>query len=157
MRGATRLIAALLLLGGGVRASDSPLDQDAIEYRKSVMRTLEAQFNAIAHIIAFEGPPQNLRSHLEAALITARTVLPSFQKRAPGGTSQPQIWEKWDDYTMHARQFEAAIAMAVEAAKHGDVSDVIWYTDQVSCRQCHNKYQQPRVRGRGWEEEYLGY
>jgi len=148
------LAVAFALLAMPARAGEPALDQDAIAYRKHVMATLEAQFNAIAHIVAFEGPPENLASHLEAALITARQVLPSFEKPAPGGTSAPIIWDKWSDYTLHMRQFEAAIAMAIEAAKFGNVTDVVWYTDQISCRKCHDLYKQQGVRG---GEEYLGY
>jgi cytochrome c556 len=150
----TALAAALVLLAMPAQAGEPALDQDAIAYRKHVMVTLEAQFKAIAHIVAFEGPPENLMSHLQTALITARQVLPSFEKPAPGGTSQPVIWDKWSDYTLHMRQFEAAIAMAIEAAKFGNVTDVVWYTDQISCRKCHDTYRQAPVRG---GEEYLGY
>lgn len=154
-RSMSSALLALLFLGATAHAGEPVLDQDAIAYRKHIMVTLEAQFEAIANIVAFEGPSENLMSHLQAALITARTVLPSFEKRAPGGSSQPIIWDQWEDYTMHMRQFEAAIAMAVEAAKFHDVTGVVWYTDQISCRKCHEKYQQTRVRGR--EDEYLGY
>ena len=132
----------------------APLDQASIEYRQHNMNALEAQFKAIAAIVAFDGPPANLMSHLQTALILARQVLPSFEKNAPGGSAKPEIWTSWDDYASHMHQFEASIAMAIEAAKFGSVTDVVWYTDQISCRKCHDTYKQRTVRGR---EEYLGY
>ena len=150
------LYAGLVLLGGPAHAGEPALDQEAIAYRKHIMVALEAQFKAIAAIVAFDGPEANLKSHLETALIMARTVLPSFEKHAPGGTSQPIIWEQWDDYTAHMQQFEAALAMAVEAAKFGSVTDVVWYTDQISCRKCHDTYRQQRIRG-GDEDIYIGH
>ena len=153
-----RASAVLGLLAAPASAEQAAaLDQDAIAYRKHVMRTLEAQFNALTHIIAQGGPAENLVSHLETALMTARMVLPSFKKHAPGGAAQPHIWEKWSDYTAHAQEFEAAIAVAVEAAKHNSVTQVIWYTDQVSCKKCHDAYLQPRVRGRELDDQYRGY
>ncbi len=150
------LYAGLTLLGGSATAAEAPLDQEAIAYRKHIMVALEAQFKAIAGIVAFGGPPANLKSHLETALTMSRTVLPSFEKRAPGGTSRTVIWDQWDDYTMHMREFEAAVAMAVEAAKFGTVTDVVWYTDQISCKRCHDIYRQQRIRG-GDEDLYIGH
>ncbi len=147
-------LAGLTLLAAPAHASEATIDQDAIAYRKEIMKTLEAQFNAMAGIIAFDGPADNLRSHLETVLITARMVLPSFEKRAPGGTSQPHLWDDWAGYTRHMQEFEAAVAMAIEASKHNSVNQVIWYTDQISCRKCHDLYKQKTVRG---DDEYLGY
>lgn len=146
-------LAGFVLLAAPAPAEEIPLDQEAIEYRKHIMNTLDSQFKAIAAIVAFNGPAENLRSHLEAALVTADMVGPSFEKRMPGGTSQSYLWDQWSDYTRHMRQFEAALAMAIEAAKFGSVTDVVWYTDQISCRKCHDIYRLPRI-GR---EEYLGY
>lgn len=145
---------ALLAAPATATASETTIDQEAIAYRKEIMKTLEAQFNALAGIIAFGGPPDNLKSHLETVLITSRMVLPSFEKRAPGGTSQPHLWDDWAGYTRHMQEFEAAVAMAIEAAKHNSLNQVIWYTDQISCRKCHDLYKQKGVRG---GQEYLGY
>jgi cytochrome c556 len=154
LKAALAALAIGLLCAAPAPAGEPALDQDAIAYRKHIMVTLEAQFNAIASIVAFDGPAENLASHLQTALMTARMVLPSFEKRAPGGSSQPHLWDNWNDYVAHMRQFEAAVAMAVEAAKFGTVTEVVWYTDQISCRKCHELYRQTPVRGR---EEYLGY
>lgn len=150
---------SLALLTAPVQASEAinareMTDQEAIAYRKEIMKTLEAQFKALAGIIAFDGPADNLKSHLETVLITSRMVLPSFEKRAPGGTSQPHLWDDWAGYTRHMQEFEAAVAMAVEAAKHNSLNQVIWYTDQISCRKCHDIYKQAGVRG---GEDYPGY
>ena len=148
------VIAGAALLSAPAGGMESPIDQDAIAYRKSIMKTLEAQFNALAGIIAFGGPSHNLKFHLETIQVTARMVLPSFEKRAPGGTSKPHLWDDWEGYTRHMQEFEAAVAMAIEAAKHNSVNQVSWYTDQISCRKCHDAYKQKGVTG---GEEYLGY
>lgn len=154
-----KLLLSVALIAAPARAGEAPiahapLDQASIEYRQHNMNALEAQFKAIAAIVAFEGPADNLMSHLQTALILARQMQPSFEKHAPGGSSQPEIWTDWDGYAAHMRQFEASIAMAIEAAKFGSVTDVVWYTDQITCRKCHETYKQRTVRGR---EEYLGY
>jgi hypothetical protein len=108
----------------------------------------------MAGINAFNGPAKNLTSHLQAALTTARMVLPSFEKRVHGGASQQILWDEWEIYRMHMVQFEAGLAMAIEAAKFGTVTDVVWYTDQISCRKCHESYKTTIGRGR---EEYIGH
>jgi cytochrome c556 len=153
-RSVLAVLAAGLFFAQSAPASEPALDQDAIAYRKHIMVSLEAQFEAIASIVAFDGPPENLASHLQTALMISRMVLPSFEKHAPGGSSQDHLWDNWSDYQAHMREFEAAVAMAVEAAKFGTVTDVVWYTDQVSCRKCHELYRQAPVRGR---EDYFGY
>lgn len=148
------LIAIFMLVVVPAQASAPVLDQEVIAYRQQIMKALDAQFKAMAGIIAFGGPAENLTSHLETSLILARQILPSFEKHAPGGTSEPKIWSDWDGYASEAYQFEAAIALAIEAAKFASVRDVVWYTDQISCRQCHDTYKQRGVRG---GQEYLGY
>jgi len=147
-------LLAGMLFGAPARASEPPLDQEAIAYRKHMMNTLDAQFQAIMLIITRKVPADNITSHLDAALITARTGLPSFAKNAPGGTSQPYLWDQWDQYTMLMQEFEAATAMAVEAAKTSTLTELIWYLDQISCRKCHDVYRLPPIGSRG--ELFLG-
>ncbi len=62
------LIASFALFIAPVQAMEPPLDQEAIEYRNHIMDALEAQFKAIAAIVAFDGPAENLKSHLENAM-----------------------------------------------------------------------------------------
>lgn len=119
-----------------------PARADAISYRQELMKTLEAQFQAIMLIVTVEAPPENLHSHLTAALLTARMLPAAFAIRAPGGASQPQIWTRWDDFARHMREFEAAVAIAAEAAKGGTKpADVLYHIDAISCRDCHDLYR----------------
>ena len=127
------------MLQGSASAASS---QHAIEYRQQLMRTLEAEFQAIMLIVTAGAPPQNLHSHLTSALLTARMMPDAFAVRAPGGAAHPRIWTKSDDFAHHMRQFEASVAIAVEAAKNGTpVAGVLYHLDAISCRACHDRYR----------------
>lgn len=116
--------------------------KDIIAYRQHLMQTLEAQFQAITLVVIAGAPPENLHSHLTAALATARLLPDAFAPRALGGSSAPQIWTKWDDFDHEMRHFEASIAMAVEAARNGTpVEGVLYHLDAISCRDCHDLYR----------------
>ncbi|MGE4062474.1 MAG: cytochrome c [Rhodospirillaceae bacterium] len=123
-------------------AAGLPVRADAIAYRQEIMKTLEAQFQAIMLIVTAGAPSENLHSHLTAALLTARMLPGAFEKRAPGGSSRPQVWTKWDDFARHMREFEAAVAIATEAARGGKKpADVLYHIDAISCRDCHDLYR----------------
>lgn len=131
-------LAALALAGPACAASRD----HAIAYRQELMKTLEAQFQAITLIVTRGAPPENLHSHLVAALLTARALPLAFEQRAPGGNSQPQIWTNSDDFDHQMRHFEASVAIALEAAKNGTpVAGVLYHLDAISCRACHNRYR----------------
>jgi len=137
-----RRILMVVSLGLCIAAPALPAGQSAVEYRQYLMKTLEAQFQAITLIYIGGAPAENLHSHLTAALLTARMMPAAFAPRAPGGASQPQIWTKWDDYALHMREFEARVAIALEASKHGTPpQDVLFHIDAISCRECHDRYR----------------
>jgi cytochrome c556 len=127
-----------LWCGPPARAASQP----AVEYRQHLMKTLEAQFQAITLIYIAGAPAENLHSHLTAALLTARMMPAAFELRVQGGASQPTIWTNWDDYARRMREFEARIAIAVEASKHGTPpQDVLFHIDAISCKECHDRYR----------------
>jgi len=133
------LLAALGLFDVPARAAERSA---VIEYRQQVMRTLEAQFQAIMLIVTRDTSPENLHSHLSAALLTARMLPRAFEPRAPGGSSLPQVWTQWDDFAKHVREFEASVAIAAEAARNGTKpADVLYHIDAISCRDCHDLYR----------------
>ena len=137
-----RLALAVASIGLCIGVPALAASQPAIEYRQYLMKTLEAQFQAITLIYIGGAPAENLHSHLTAALLTARMLPAAFEPRAPGGASQPQIWTKWDDYARHMREFEARIAIALEASKDGTPpQDVLCHIDAISCRECHDRYR----------------
>ncbi len=132
-------VMAVWILGAPAGAADRAA---AIEYRQEMMKTLQAQFQAIMLIVTAGAPPENLHSHLTAALLTARMLPAAFAPRAPGGSSQPQVWTAWDDFARHMREFEAAVAIATEAARDGTPpAGVLYHIDAISCRDCHDLYR----------------
>jgi cytochrome c556 len=138
MRLVLALAASMVLWSGAALSTSQPV----VEYRQYLMKTLEAQFQAITLIYIAKAPAENLHSHLTAALLTARMMPAAFESRVQGGASQPQIWTKWDDYARHMREFEARIAIALEASKNGTPpQEVLFHIDAISCRECHDRYR----------------
>ena len=136
------LIAAAFAVWALPTAAAVASPEHAITYRQDLMKTLEAQFQAITLIVIAGAPAENLHSHLVAALLTARALPLAFERRAPGGSAQPQIWTNGNDFDHQMRHFEASIAMAVEAAKNGTpVEGVLYHLDAISCRACHDRYR----------------
>lgn len=137
-----RIILAISVAVGMVGPVGATSPDHAVAYRQELMKTLEAEFQAITLIVTRGAPPENLHSHLVAALLTARALPLAFAQRAPGGSAQPQIWTKADDFDHQMRHFEASIAMAVEAAKNETpVAGVLYHLDAISCRSCHDRYR----------------
>lgn len=131
-----------MVVWAGLAAPAHAANQDVIAYRQHLMKTLDAQFQAITLIVIAGAPGENLHSHLTAALLTARLLPAAFEPRVPGGSSAPQIWTTWEDFDHHMRHFEASIAIAVEAAKNGTpTKDVLFHLDAISCRACHDLYR----------------
>lgn len=142
MRRVSILIAAVFAAWAFPTSAVAASSEHAITYRQELMKTLEAQFQAITLIVIAGAPAENLHSHLVAALLTARALPLAFERRAPGGSAQPQIWTKSDDFDHQMRHFEASVAIAVEAAKNGTpVAGVLYHLDAISCRACHDRYK----------------
>ncbi len=141
MRGLRRVLGAVAVFAM-LCAAPTSANPDAVAYRQHLMKTLEAQFQAIMLVVTAGAPPENLYSHLSAALLTAQAMPDAFQPRVLGGSSAPQIWTKWDDFTFYMDEFEAAIAIATEAARGGTAPhDVLYHIDAISCRKCHDRYR----------------
>ncbi len=116
-------------------------DQDAIDYRQHIMKTLDAQFNAVALVVTAGAPAANLASHLNVLLMTARTALKAFEPKAPGGEALPVVWERWDDFSAKMKDFEATVAAAAESAKSGNPTLVLPELEHVNCKKCHDVYR----------------
>src|SRR5689334_16680913 len=69
-------------------------NQDVIDYRQRVMRTLDKQVAALGQILSGATPDDQVVSHLELIAIAASQAPKSFEPNVPGGESLPAVWEK---------------------------------------------------------------
>ena len=99
-------LAALPLISTVARADD----EDAVAYRKHIMRTLDEQTAALGMILSGAIPEDNLVLHMDAIATTASMALSSFEPNVPGGDAKPEVWSNWEDFAKRMNDFAAKTA-----------------------------------------------
>lgn len=117
-------------------------DQDVIDYRQRIMKTLDAQVAAIGQIMSGATPDDQVVSHLEVIALTASTSLKSFEPKVEGGESRPEVWANWSDFEARMNDFAektaAAAKIAKEQGKDAAFADIM---NALTCKQCHDDYR----------------
>ncbi len=117
-------------------------DKDVIDYRQSVMKTIDEQVAAIGMIVSAQIEDQNLLQHLDAIALTAQIALKSFESKVPGGESKPEVWAQWPDFAAKMTDFATRTAKLAEDAKTGGVQTVTaQLADALTCKACHDIYR----------------
>ncbi|MCA0201120.1 MAG: cytochrome c [Proteobacteria bacterium] len=141
MRGFGAVIGILAVLGGAANALAAE-DKDLIDYRQHIMKSLDAQVAILGMILSGAAPEDNLVSHLDTIALIAQGTLQSFEAKAPGGESSPEVWAKWPDFSQRMNAFAAATAkvakMAREQGKDAIMGEV---AGALSCKSCHDVYR----------------
>ncbi len=129
------LIAALPVLAA---------DQDVVQYREAVMKTLNEQIGALGQIASDVVPDDNLVTHMDIVALAASTALKAFKPNVPGGKAKPEVWTNWADFskrmTEFAQQTAAGAKIAKAQGKDAALVQLINYAD--SCKGCHDMYRQ---------------
>lgn len=142
MRGIAKIVAltALTCLIG-VAVAD---DQDTVDYRKHVMKSLGEQLGAIDMIVAKKAPPDAFAVHLKTIAIIASQAKVAFEANVPGGNSKPEVWSHWADF---AKRLDAMTAAAAGLAKDADAGQAATVGPKVrtalDCEGCHTAYMVP--------------
>jgi cytochrome c556 len=129
-------LAALLLGSAAVRADD----QDVIDYRVHVMKSMAEELGAINMVLAKKGPADNLVAHAQALAVTAPQARKAFEPKVAGGKSKPEVWSNWADF---AKQLDALVSQTDElakAAKDGGAAAVASKIQSLNCKSCHDTY-----------------
>lgn len=117
-------------------------DEDVIDYRQRIMRTLDHQVAALGQILSGATPDDQVVSHLEVIALAAGTSLKSFEAKLQGGESKPEVWANWADFEAKMTDFAAKTAEAAKVAneqgKDAALSNIL---DALSCKQCHDVYR----------------
>jgi cytochrome c556 len=142
MRRISVFSCTLLLAAVPVLASD----QDVVQYREAVMKTMNEQVAALGEIASDVVPDDNLVAHMQILALTASTALKAFEPKVPGGEAKPQVWANWADFskrmTAFAQQTAAGAKIAKEQGKDAALVQLIDYAD--SCKSCHDTYRQDK-------------
>jgi cytochrome c556 len=133
-------LATLLAVSASVFADD----QDVIDYRKHVMKSMGEQLAAIHMILDKKAPADNFAVHVKVLAVTATQAEKAFEPKVPGGNSKPEVWSNWADF---AQQLNALVASTVDLAKTAQSGGVAAVGPKLAtalnCQGCHDTYMVP--------------
>lgn len=133
-------LGALLLGSFPLRADD----QDVIDYRSHVMKTLGEQMGAISMILENKAPPDNFALHMKVLAVTATQAKKAFEPKVPGGNAKPEVWANWADFSKRLDELVAGTAELASAAQHESVAAVGGkLKSALKCKSCHDTYRIP--------------
>jgi cytochrome c556 len=118
-------------------------DQDVIDYRTHVMKTLGEQMGAIGMILENKAPADNLSLHLKALAVTATQAKKAFEPQVAGGNAKPEVWANWPDFSKRLDELVTATADAASGGPHEGAAAVGAKLKAVKCKSCHDTYRVP--------------
>ena len=117
-------------------------NQDVIDYRQRIMKTLDAQVAALGQILSGATPDDQVVSHLETIALAAEQSMKSFEAKVEGGESLPVVWTKADDFSAKMKDFVAKTRAAADTAKaQGKDAALTNILDALWCKDCHDIYR----------------
>lgn len=117
-------------------------DQDNIDYRQHVMKTMGDQMTDINLILQKKAPADDLATFTQALSVTATTAKGAFTPKAEGGAAKPIVWTNWADFSKQLDDLVASTAALATAAKTGGTAAVATKIAAVGCQSCHETYMQ---------------
>lgn len=119
-------------------------DQDVIDYRKHIMKTLAEQAGILGMILQNKAPADNLATHAQILATTATTAKKAFEPNVVGGEAKPAVWANWADFSKRMDAFVAAADELAKTAKTGDTAAVAGKVKELNCRGCHTEYREQK-------------
>jgi cytochrome c556 len=122
-------------------------DQDVIDYRQHIMKTMGEQAAAMGQILQQKAPPDNFTLHVQVLAITAATAKSAFEEKVLGGEAKPEIWAKWADFSKRLDDLAAATAdLAKTAAGGGLAATAPKIQAALTCKACHDTYREEKKK-----------
>ena len=143
MKRLSPLRCACALLLAALPALALASDQDVIQYREAIMKTLNEQSAALGQIASGVIPDTNLVAHMQIVALAASAALKAFQPKVPGGQAKPDVWTNWADFSKRMTDFAQETAKGVQIAKtqgqDGALTEIVAYAND--CKGCHDMYR----------------
>ena len=118
-------------------------DQDVIDYRKHIMKTLGEQTAAITQILQQKAPTDNFTIHLQILATTSATALKAFEPKVLGGDSKPDVWANWADFSKRMNELAVNTAELAKTAKQNGIAAAApKVPTALACKSCHDIYEQ---------------
>lgn len=138
---ATPLVCGVLMCTAQLGRAD---DQDVIDYRTHVMKTMGEQMGAIGMILENKAPADNFAVHLKVLAVTATQAKKAFEPKVPGGNAKAEVWSNWADFSKRLDELVATTAELASAAQHESVAAVGGkLKSTLKCKSCHDTYRLP--------------
>jgi cytochrome c556 len=119
-------------------------DQDVIDYRTHVMKTLGEQMGAVSMILENKAPPDNFATHMKVLAVTATQAKKAFEPKVQGGNSKPEVWSNWADFSKRLDELVAGTGELAAAAQKESVAAVGGkLRSTLKCKSCHDTYRKP--------------
>ena len=116
-------------------------DQDVIDYRQHIMKTLGEQAMAIDQIVKQKAPPDHLATHVEILAITASTAKKAFEPQVQGGQAQAAVWTNWAEFAQRMDELAANTNELLKATKVGGVTATsLKLASTLTCKGCHDTF-----------------
>jgi cytochrome c556 len=118
-------------------------DQDVIDYREHVMKTMGEQAGAIAQILEKKVPADNFAMHLQVLAVTAATAKKAFEAKVIGGEAKADVWMHWADFAKRLDDLSAATASLAATALSGGLAAAAPKVEgALTCKSCHDVYRE---------------
>jgi cytochrome c556 len=136
----------VMLLAIVASASAFADDQDTIDYRRHIMKTMGEQTAILGMMMENKVPAADFATHAQVLAVTAATAKAAFEPEVAGGKAKPEVWSKWADFEQRMDALVAATADLAKTAKTGGMAAAAPKTkDALTCKGCHDTYRQPKT------------
>ena len=136
------LVLALILMSPIASRAD---DQDVIDYREHIMKTMGEEIAAMSQILQQKIPPDDLAVHVEILAVTAASAKKAFEPKVFGGEANAEVWANWSDFAKRLDDLTAATADLAKTAKEGGMAAAAPKVQSaLSCKGCHDTYRQKK-------------
>jgi cytochrome c556 len=134
-------MAGTVLIAAAAASAAHADDQDVIDYREHIMKTMGEQAAAIGQILQQKAPAENFATHAQILAITAATAKKAFEPKVPGGEAKPDVWAQWPDFVKRLDELTAATADLARIAKTGGMAAAAPKVQTLPCKSCHDTYR----------------
>lgn len=122
-------------------------DQDVVDYRRHVMKTMDEEIAALMMVIQHKAPTEDFSTQIEALAITASTAKKAFEPKVPGGDAKPEIWGQWPDFARRLDALVQATGELAQTAKSGGLASAgPKVQTALTCKSCHDIYRVERPK-----------
>lgn len=124
-------------------------DQDVMNYRKQVMKTMGEQAAAMNMTLQGKAPADQFVSHVKTLHLAATQAKKAFEPKVVGdgstGSAKAEVWANWADFSKRIDEQVAKLAALEKAAVEGGAAKAgPMIQTSLDCRSCHENYRVPK-------------